>query len=70
MTLALGEAEEPTSLVLDDDEEPISGEVVTDSTVVIIHQEEPTTVGGEITLARKTMSLQGANGPYQIFNKL
>ena len=44
--------EESISLVLDKGEEPISVEVAIDSTMVIIHQEEPTTVSGEMTSAK------------------
>ena len=69
MTLVLEEEEESISLVLDKEGEPISVEVATDSTMVIIHQEETTTVDGEMASAKTTMFLQGANGLYQMSNK-
>ena len=50
-------------------QETIGGEEVTDSKIVIMHQEEPTTGDGEMTSSRTTMSLQVANGLYQMSNE-
>ena len=58
------------TLVLGEDQKPISGEEGKDSTIIIVPQGKPTNSKGAMTSDRMSMSLQVRNNLYQMSNKL